>query len=55
MRVRMLRNAFNFGVTYDLATFEAGKSYDLPEALAIQYLNLGYAIEDKMLDPPEVK
>ena len=55
MRVRMMRHMYNMDVKYQMLVLEAGKSYDLPEHIAMQYLTLGYAIEDKMLDPPEVK
>lgn len=55
-RIRMLKDMYNFGVSYDLAMYEAGKSYVMASHLALQYLNLGYAIEDKLIDPPsEVK
>jgi hypothetical protein len=36
-------------------TFEAGKSYDVEDAVALSFLKYGHAIEDKMVAVPETK
>jgi CubicO group peptidase (beta-lactamase class C family) len=56
MRVRMLRTHTS-GVEGGMRvmTFEAGKSYDVEDAVALSFLKYGHAVEDKMVAVPETK
>jgi hypothetical protein len=56
MMIRMLRSYRSAPDGIRVQTFEAGKKYDLPQALALGFIEQGVACEDKdMGGAPEVK
>jgi hypothetical protein len=52
MRLRMIHNVWNFK---DKVEYQVGKSYEIEDELAQKYLELSYAIEDKLITRVEVK
>ena len=51
----MIKTIKNTQNVEQLVNYDAGKVYNLPAELAIHYITIGVAIEDKSIDNWEVK